>query len=158
MELNKVLALSGLVLLALGFCPGVGEALRTSLVIQAQVMLVIHSSYSILKYYGGNNIPALKTWLQLPRDLTSTSAKARAAGVKKVSVIAGSVAQGALGLALIGLLSVMGTLCWLGVGLGTVHFYLMEIDFKWRLGVRPFAYIVFPLVLLALFTATWGEG
>lgn len=34
--------------------------------------------------------------------------------------------------------------------LGIVHFWTMEVDFKYKLQVRPFAYLPFPLAALAL--------
>ena len=37
------------------------------------------------------------------------------------------------------------TLCYLGVGLGTAHFYSMEIDYKWVLQVRHCLSLAFPL-------------
>ena len=48
-----------------------------------------------------------------------------------------------------GLLDIYMT-CYASVTLGILHFYLMEIDYKWNLQVRPYAYLPFPLAALAV--------
>ena len=40
-----------------------------------------------------------------------------------------------------------------GVGVGVAHFYTMEIDYKYVLQVRPFAFLPFPLALVAIYSA-----
>ena len=70
--------------------------------------------------------------------------------VKKISILLGAAGQLAISAAFLGLVSGPLVTCWLAVGLGTAHFYTMEVNFKWALGIRPFAYIVFPIVTLAL--------
>lgn len=73
----------------------------------------------------------------------------QAVGMKKLSIILGTFGQLALSAGYWGYIG-MRFLCWLGVGLGTAHFYTMEIDYKWVLQVRPYAYLPFALALGAV--------
>ena len=73
----------------------------------------------------------------------------QAVGMKKLSIILGSAGQVMLSAGYWGYVSV-STLCYLGVGLGTMHFYTMEIDYKWVLQVRPYAYLPFALAVAAV--------
>jgi hypothetical protein len=71
--------------------------------------------------------------------------------VKKFSIVTGIIGQLALMAGFWGYTSHTVGLCFGGVGLGLVHFYTMEIDFKGVLQVRPFAYLAVALPLVAIF-------
>lgn len=100
------------------------------------------------RYYGSKLIPPLSEWRTLPWDDLKDK-KTCMNGVKKISIIAGSVAQEAQ---LYGFFmdSPSSLVFVVAIAMGTVHFYSMEIDFKGILQVRPFAYLPFPLALCAI--------
>jgi len=148
-EWNKVISLSGLTVLTLAYCPGL-EAERWELLWHAMLMLWTHSVYSAFKFYGGNNLPHLSTWGSAISELLSNSPKVRAVGIKKLAITVGVAGQAALSLGYWGYITPL-QLCLAGVGLGTAHFYLMEIDYKIALQVRPYAYLPFPLAALGLY-------
>jgi len=112
-------------------------------------MLWTHSCYSAYQFYGATHIPELSTFPAIFSDLGSADSKQRAVGMKKLSIIMGTFGQLALSAGYWGYIS-MHALCYLGVGLGTVHFYTMEIDYKWVLQVRPYAYLPFALAVAAV--------
>ena len=77
-------------------------------------------------------------------------------GIKKLSLFWGMVSQYALLAALFFVDSPNVQALLMGgvsVLFGISHFYSMEIDFKFRLQVRPFAYLPFPLAACAIFVA-----
>jgi hypothetical protein len=69
--------------------------------------------------------------------------------MKKLSILLGTGGQLALSAGYWGFISV-SVLCYLGVGLGTAHFFTMEIDYKWVLQVRPYAYLPFVVAIVAV--------
>jgi len=145
-ELNKVSGLFGITLFALSFIPPFREH-QVGLLGNATLALWAHGTFSVLKYYGSSNIPAVNTWLSLaagagkPMDI-----------VRVVSAITGSTALLVLTIGYWGWVSLI-RLSWLGLLLGVVHFITMELNHKWRLSVRPFAYLPFVLVPLAILCA-----
>ena len=73
-------------------------------------------------------------------------------GVKQTSLILGSLSQCALLTNKLEYASAFKSLtaaC--AVVGGTAHFYTMELDYKWVLQVRPYAYLPFPLCALATY-------
>jgi|AntAceMinimDraft_5_1070358.scaffolds.fasta_scaffold60906_2 hypothetical protein len=93
-------------------------------------------------------IPQLSDWKTWPwNDLKDK--KNYMTGVKKISILAGSFAQQAQ---LYGVFFTSGSSLAFAfaITMGTLHFYSMEIDFKGILQVRPFAFLPFPLALLAI--------
>ena len=138
-ELNKAISLAGLtnVIIALA----VSASLRSALLFYSLALLWTHSAYSTYKYYGAQHIPRLETWPNTLKELRSDEAKERLMGIKKVSLVFGSLGQ-----ILIGLTSWPAA----GVAASIAHFYSMELDFKLRLGVRPYAYLPFVLAPLAI--------
>mmetsp|Transcript_4868 Transcript_4868/g.10730 ORF Transcript_4868/g.10730 Transcript_4868/m.10730 type:complete len:215 (-) Transcript_4868:227-871(-) len=145
-ELNKEISLSGLATLAIAFLPRC-EPHRKELVYNAMGMLSAHTLYSTWKYYGGKNIPSLSEWWATSTIGDLMDKKTIMRGVKRASVILGLLSQGLLWgdylkvspgtkSALIGGSALVT---------GTAHFYLMELDFKWILQVRPFTFGIFPV-------------
>lgn len=136
-EINKAISLSGLSVLCLAFLP-IFQKEMYNLLLSGMIQLCIHTVYSTYKYYGGKNLPYLSTFIYIKDQWT-----------KKMSIIFGLMAHivlligfmGYYGLALSSLLAIV---------LGMLHFYLMEIDYKFILRVRPFALVVFPLSIAAL--------
>ena len=136
-ELNKALSLSGLAILCLAFFPCY-ELQRNSFLFSALIQLLIHSVYSSWHYYGSEMIPYLTSFISFEDRQT----------MKKISIICGVAAQ----LILINTYFKYYHLWKLfSVMFGVAHFYLMEIDYKYILRVRPFAYIIFPLAGLSIF-------
>ena len=70
-------------------------------------------------------------------------------GWRQFSNVTGLMAELALYAWAFSYLDIFGT-CYLSLVLGIAHFYTMEIDFKYVLGVRPYAYLPFPLALIGL--------
>mmetsp|Transcript_41784 Transcript_41784/g.61159 ORF Transcript_41784/g.61159 Transcript_41784/m.61159 type:complete len:206 (+) Transcript_41784:132-749(+) len=157
-ELNKAISLAGMTVFGLALMPPVAPTVeaKNSLLFEALVMLTLHSIYSNLKYYGGKNIPPLTTFPRMLPDLASSNKKIRAEGVKKASVILGSLGQMGLWLGYFEYVSFVTVSLAVGLALGVAHFYTMEIDYKGVLQVRPWAYIAFPIsiggVIYALVT------
>ena len=94
-QINKVVALVAINLVALAFVPFM-SALRDDLLIIGLTLVLIHSSYSILKYYGTTNIPAIQTWPRMFSELMHTDTKKRGLGIKKSSLIFGWIGEMAL--------------------------------------------------------------
>jgi hypothetical protein len=147
-ELNKAISLNGLTCLALAFCPGF-LSLQEGLWWWGMLQLWVHSCYSSYKYYGTNNIPLLSTWPKIQEELKSKKSKDNAVAVKKLSIIFGAIGQ--LGV-ILGVFYYVGPLIllWTGVGFGTLHFYTMEIDYKYVLHVRPWGFLPFALAPIGL--------
>ena len=82
-EANKVFALCGITLLVIACVPLAAlESLRVELVLHSIAWTVLHSLYSLYKYYGdAGRIPYISQWLQIASDLGKKSSKARLVGV-----------------------------------------------------------------------------
>ena len=145
-ELNKQISLSGLGTLAVALLPPC-EPFREELVRNAMGMLSVHSIYSTWKYYGGKNIPSLSEWWATSTIGDLMSDKSIVRGVKRASIILGVLSQGLLwGDYLKVSPETKSSLVWgSAIVTGTSHFYLMELDFKWVLQVRPFTFGIFPV-------------
>ncbi|KAJ1461602.1 hypothetical protein M885DRAFT_584622 [Pelagophyceae sp. CCMP2097] len=137
-EMNKAISLAGLTNIALALLI---KSMRRNLLIYALALLWAHSAYSTWKYYGDTHIPRVETWPNVVKELKSDEAKERLWGIKKISLVLGSAAQVLLALT-----------AWplLGFGLAVGHFYSMELDYKLKLGVRPYAYLPFVLGAAAI--------
>mmetsp|Transcript_6510 Transcript_6510/g.7966 ORF Transcript_6510/g.7966 Transcript_6510/m.7966 type:complete len:226 (+) Transcript_6510:48-725(+) len=161
-ELNKVFSLVGVSMFILGMLALACWKQQTGLrfLVQAVAFLWIHSLYSLVRFYGTSHIPRISTFPKMFSEMFK-KAKSKVVAAKKVSIILGSLAQ-------------MITIFWILEGkdgfyryfklplsffgsgmlvatLGIGHFYLMEIDYKGRLAVRPFGmlpFILFPILLL----------
>ena len=143
-ELNKVVSLAGLALLA--------SAVWIDVLTEAVALLLVHGLFSSVYYYGSANVPATSTWKNTFAEARDISAKTRLLAVRKLSCILAVVAQTAL---LTAWLGVAPGLWWYALLFGLLHFYLMEIDYKRVLRVRPAGLL--PLVggPIALLAALW---
>jgi hypothetical protein len=131
-ELNKTISLSGLSIFLISCLPQFsGE--REDLVYIAVNMLVAHGIYSSYKFYQFDPYKVLQEKF-----------------IKKCSVLLGAVSLGALLFGYFNYISVP-TVVLSVTTLSVSHFWTMEVDYKYRLQVRPYAYLVFPLAALALF-------
>jgi hypothetical protein len=163
-ELNKVIALVALVLLALAGAVYklnyVGGVLALSLLRAAVLFVLPHSSYSMLTYLGSVKIPALAFWLTALRQCgrRDTPAAERMQAIKVCAVLCGVAAElclvsAAFGFGLVGMattgtlykLTLLGCLCF-----AALHFYTMEMDHAWVLRVRPFGYVALGALLLGI--------
>ena len=130
-EINKALSLSAITTMLVSFLPQF-ERVSKDLLSTSMVMLWAHSVYSMYKFYG----------FQLSRLLHDKP-------IKKLSVALGMAGQVAISAGVLQYISpattaVSATL--LGIG----HFWTMEVDYKWKLQVRPYAYLPFILAIPAL--------
>lgn len=99
----------------------------------AMNMLWLHGIYSIFKFYS----------FSLQRYLADK-------GIKKLSVLLAVAGQLVLSGGYFGFLSYRALVLG-GIGLGMAHFWTMEVDYKYVLQVRPFAYLPFVLAPIAIF-------
>jgi hypothetical protein len=120
--------------LCFAFTPGLGDY-SSDLLWHAMMMLWTHSVYSAYKFYGDKNIPHLSTFPSVLSDLATSKAVVRAVGMKKLSIILGTIAQVTLVLGYWQFISAL-VLVLSGLGRGVAHFWSMEIDFRWKLQVN----------------------
>ena len=146
-ELNKAISLAGLTTLGLAYLPWFGE-MRTGLVKISFGTLAVHSAYSTFKFYGGKNIPGLSTWHKIFSELLASKSGERAIGIKKLSILLGIAATTANFLEAAGTTR-SASVALASVALGFAHFYSMEVDYKLKLQVRPFAYAAVLVPVLA---------
>lgn len=132
-EINKAISLSGLTIFMLSYLPQVqNETTSKEIFFHSMTMLWIHSIYSAYKFYENS----------LSRLLKEKT-------IKKVSIALGIAGQNILAAGYWGYIS-RETLVLTSILFGLGHFYFMEIDYKWVLQVRPYAYLPFGLALLVL--------
>ena len=134
-EANKAVSLSALTLMLMSFLDEFAE-ISGSLLLISMNMLWGHGLYSFYKFYKFD-----------PRKVISDKA------MKRASVALGVCGQVALSLGYWDMfsktaLAISATL------LGIWHFWTMEVDYKYVLQVRPFAYLPFPLAAYALWQKT----
>jgi hypothetical protein len=130
-ETNKLISLAGLTILLLSFLP-LALFQGSTLLIIAHSLITIHSFYSIYKFYG----------FSITRFLADKP-------IKKLSIFLGAIAQQILWAREFGLVS-DSLLIFGGVAFSLAHFWTMEVDYKYQLQVRPFAYLPFALGGLAI--------
>jgi len=95
-------------------------------------MLWIHTVYSMYKFYSFS-----------PRKLMAEKF------LKRFSVIFGALGNVALAIGFFEKMSWEAMII-AGTTLGIAHFWSMEVDYKYVLQVRPFAYLPFPLAAIVL--------
>ena len=125
-QINKVIALVALNLIALAFCPYT-KVWQDDLLLISLVMILVHSSYSTYYYYGSSNIPLISRWPRICSEIVHEDPKKRGLAIKKISLVAGWISEMAL---------ILGVFAFIGLyeaGLvtvifGVIHFYMMEID------------------------------
>lgn len=129
-EINKAISLSGITTLLFTLIPDIADkylASKRDLFFISMNLLWVHSAYSFWKFYDANPLKVLEDkW------------------VKRLSVWLGGAGQIVLALGYLDRLSA-ANVALLGTVLSIGHFYTMELDFKYKLQVRPFAYLPFPL-------------
>ena len=96
-------------------------------------MLWVHSVYSLYKFYKFD-----------PRKILSDK------WMKQLSVGLGIAGQAALSLGYFGYID-YNALLLSATTLSIAHFWTMEVDYKYKLQVRPYAYLPFPLAGYALY-------
>lgn len=169
-EMNKAISLSGLTTLCLAFCPFIdmlsfgvkvdgfqsGLPLSRELLISALIQIQIHSLYSLYKYYGTLNIPPIDSLPGIKQIATALKMRSKPkfkegklVKWRQTSNVSGLVGELAMYTWLFAYADFVTTGV-VTVLLGLTHFYLMEIDIKWVLRVRPFAYLPFIVGPLAL--------
>ena len=136
-------------IVSIAFLPGLSSSLRYDLMVQGMCHVLIHTSYSTYRYYGTPNIPGITKYHKLFVQIFGDPKK-RGKAIKKISVILGIVGEMALLSTLFDYILVFKTACLLCVGVSLAHFYLMELDNKLVLQVRPWALLCFPLAFVAL--------
>lgn len=134
-ELNKLISLAGLTVLLLAYLPQFASQ-KAGLLNQAWVLLLVHSFYSTIQFY----LPLRRLINEKP--------------LKQFSVVLGILSHLTVGAGIWGLwgprsATIVATI------LGISHFYTMELDYKGRLAVRPFAYLPFAIAALVLLYAAF---
>lgn len=151
-ELNKAISLAGLTCLCLSFliphCFHMNNSVQyqNTLYFHSEIMLIVHSIYSLFKYYNTKNIPNLKEWSEHMFWHELLHKRSQMIGIKKVSIILGIISQVTLFMGYSHMLTEQFAM-FFAILMGTFHFYFMEIDYKFKLQVRPFAFL--PLILAA---------
>ncbi|GAX84959.1 hypothetical protein CEUSTIGMA_g12380.t1 [Chlamydomonas eustigma] len=125
-EFNKALSLVGLTLMLFAFLPQFASQNKELLWISMN-SLWIHSAYSMYQFYGYS-----------PKKLMSEPK------IKQASVVFGQLSHASLIAGFFGFIS-PAALLWSSTIAGISHFWTMEVDYKYRLQVRPYAYLPFVL-------------
>lgn len=123
-EFNKALSLSGLTIMLTSFLPEMKDIRKDLLWISMQA-LWFHSVYSTYKFYQFS-----------PKKLMEEKP------LKKLSIALGCAGQVVLSLGFWGQICHQ-TLAMSATALGLAHFWTMEVDYKYKLQVRPYAYVPF---------------
>lgn len=131
-ELNKAVSLSGLTCMLLSFLPEL-QPMSNDLLWISMNYLWVHSLYSMYSFYDCNPLKVLKD-----------------KSIKQLSVALGTAGQIALSLGYWGKIT-SGALVLSATTLGIGHFWTMEVDYKYKLQVRPYAYLPFPLAGWAVY-------
>lgn len=138
-EINKSISLSGLTTMLIAFFPQLKKE-KTQLLWISMNLLWAHSIYSFYKFYG----------YSLQKVLSDKA-------IKRLSVLLGFAGQIALSAGYWGYISADALLL-SAVGLGISHFWTMEVDYKYILQVRPYAYLPFPLSMAAIYYYFKGDN
>ncbi len=101
----------------------------------SMIMLWTHSAYSMNKFYG----------CQISKVLSDKV-------IKKTSILLGVGGQLALSAGFWGYIS-FPTLVISSTTLAIGHFWTMEVDYKYKLQVRPYAYLPFLMAIPAIVSA-----
>ena len=131
-ELNKAISLSGLTIMLTSFLPQFAKKSKDLLWISMN-MLWAHSIYSMYKFYQFDIRKVIADkWM------------------KRLSILLGVGGQAVLSLGYWGFID-YNTLLLSASTLSIAHFWTMEVDFKYQLQVRPYAYLPFPLAAYTLY-------
>lgn len=129
-EMNKAISLAGLTAFIIAFLPFFEKDSR-EMIFLSMNLLWAHGIYSVYKFYS----------FSFKRFQTEKP-------IKKLSVALAVVGQLVLSGGYFGILAFQ-TLLYGGIVLGMAHFWTMEVDYKYVLQVRPFAYLPFLLAPVA---------
>lgn len=148
---NKVISLAGLTTLGISLSPVAMDFVENpyELMYISAGMLSVHSMYSVYKYYGTPNIPEVKSFASILDDAKSDLPKDQVALKRKISVLCGMASSLIVNAWLFEYYPMTTPSIISALGLSTMHFYLMEVDFKGALAVRPFGYLAFLVPLLS---------
>jgi hypothetical protein len=138
-EWNKAISLSGLTTVLLAYLPQLKEQKRDLLFISMS-MLWTHSVYSYYKF-----------WQFSVKKLLADK------WMKRLSVALGGLGQVALVMSYLEYYDPK-VLMLSTIGLSLAHFVTMEVDYKYRLQVRPYAYLPFPLAAYTLYEYFFGPS
>eukprot|EP01033_Poteriospumella_lacustris_P010634 gene10634-7566_t len=133
-EANKVISLSGLTSLLLAFTPEFHHV-QKDLLYASMGLLWTHSIYSFYSFY---DFSLKKVW----NDKL----------LKPLSVALGAAGHLLLSYSFFGKID-DAVLAVSTTALSIAHFWTMEVDYKYKLQVRPFAYLPFPLSIYAIYRA-----
>jgi hypothetical protein len=128
-EANKAISLSGLTILMASFLPQC-SAIHKELLGLSMYTLWAHSVYSYYKFYQ----------LDIRKVINDKA-------MKQLSIALGVLGQLSVSAGYFNQIPFLA-LSSASTALGLAHFYTMEIDYKYVLQVRPFAYLPFPLGVL----------
>lgn len=137
-ELNKAISLAGMTGMLMSFLP----ALKTQskgLMFSSMTLLWTHSIYSAYKFYG----------YKLERLLADKA-------IKQASIAFGVAGQLTLVAGFYGYIS-YAAFAYAASVLSVAHFWTMEVDYKYVLQVRPYAYLPFPLAIAAIGYTYFGK-
>lgn len=132
-EANKVISLSGLTSTLLAFLPEF-KPIQNDLLFASTSLLWAHAVYSFYSFYDFSLLKVLNERFK----------------IKTFSVALGIAGQALLTYSYFGKVD-KTALAVAVTGLGVAHFWTMEVDYKYKLQVRPFAYLPFPLSFWAIY-------
>ena len=93
--------------------------------------------YSLYKYYGTLNIPHISSWFGLSGlfqalGIDVVHMKNQMSGWKQFSILTGGIAMSAIYMWFFEQLT-LALCCYISLVFGIIHFYTMEIDYKYIL-------------------------
>lgn len=135
-EANKAISLSGLTSLLLAFTPEFSH-IKKDLLYASAGLLWTHSVYSFYAFY---DFSIKKVW----NDKL----------LKPLSVLFGAAGHVILSYSFFGEIN-DSVLALTTTALSMAHFWTMEVDYKYKLQVRPFAYLPFPISAYAIYRALY---
>ena len=137
-EMNKAISLAGMTGMLMSFLPAFNKQSK-GLMFSSMTLLWTHSIYSAYKFYG----------YKLERLLADKS-------IKQASIVFGVAGQLTLVAGFYGYIS-QSVFAYAASVLSVAHFWTMEVDYKYVLQVRPYAYLPFPLAIAAVGYTYFGK-
>jgi hypothetical protein len=137
-EMNKAISLAGMTGMLMSFLPAFSRQSK-GLMFSSMTLLWTHSIYSAYKFYG----------YKLERLLADKA-------IKQASIAFGIAGQLTLVAGFYGYIS-HTAFAYAASVLSVSHFWTMEVDYKYVLQVRPYAYLPFPLALAAIGYTYFGK-
>merc|ERR1711972_1166731 len=128
-EQNKALGLNALTVLGLAFFPYFRDH-AYGLIVSSIVQILMHILASLTVMYGTNKLPFISSYFKNEGE---------AKNLKKLSVIFGVVSNLVMIAYYFGKIDLVST-GMLALIFAIAHFYVIEMDFKWQLKLKPFAF------------------